>query len=36
MLAETGIFGHGASGDVGEDAPTQTRLLDVLGRQASA
>lgn len=36
MLAETGIFGQGASGDVGEDAPTQTRLLDVLGRQASA
>ena len=33
MLAETGIFGHGASGDVGEDAPVQARLLDVMGRR---
>ncbi len=33
MLAATGIFGDGASGDVGEDAPTQTRVLDALGRR---
>ncbi len=33
MLAQTGVFGTGASGNVGEDAPLQNRLLDLLGRR---
>ena len=32
-LGELGIFGDSASGDVGEDAPLQTRYLDLLGRR---
>ena len=32
-LAGLGIFGDGASGDVGEDSPLQTRFLDVVGRR---
>jgi uncharacterized protein (TIGR03086 family) len=32
-LGSLGIFGDGASGDVADDAPVQTRLLDVLGRR---
>jgi uncharacterized protein (TIGR03086 family) len=32
-LGELGIFGESASGDVGEDAPLQTRYLDLLGRR---
>lgn len=36
MLAATGIFGEGASGNLGEDTPIQTRLLDALGRRESA
>jgi uncharacterized protein (TIGR03086 family) len=33
MLAASGVFGSGASGDVGEDAPVQARLLDAVGRR---
>jgi uncharacterized protein (TIGR03086 family) len=33
FLAASGRFGTGASGDVGEDAPLQTRLLDATGRR---
>lgn len=33
MLASIGIFGDGPSGDVGEDADLQTRVLDALGRR---
>lgn len=33
MLASLGVFGTGASGTVGESAPLQTRLLDLLGRR---
>jgi uncharacterized protein (TIGR03086 family) len=32
-LAQTGIFGDGASGDLDEDAPLQTRYLDLTGRR---
>jgi uncharacterized protein (TIGR03086 family) len=32
-LAELGIFGDSASGDVGDDAPLQTRFLDLVGRR---
>jgi uncharacterized protein (TIGR03086 family) len=32
-LGELGIFGESASGNVGEDAPLQTRYLDLLGRR---
>lgn len=32
-LAETGIFGTGASGTLNETAPLQARYLDVLGRR---
>ena len=31
-LGELGIFGESASGDVGDDAPLQTRFLDLVGR----
>jgi len=33
MLAETGMFGSGPSGDVAADAALQTRYLDLLGRR---
>jgi hypothetical protein len=33
FIAETGIFGDGPSGTVGEDAPLQQRLLDFTGRR---
>ena len=33
MLAGSGAFGEGASGTVGDDAPTQTKLLDLAGRR---
>jgi uncharacterized protein (TIGR03086 family) len=33
MIAEIGLFGEGSSGDVGEDAPLQQRLLDLIGRR---
>lgn len=33
FIAETGRFGAGPSGEVGEDAPLQTRLLDLSGRR---
>jgi uncharacterized protein (TIGR03086 family) len=32
-LAELGIFGQSASGDVGDAAPLQTRFLDLVGRR---
>ena len=32
-LVATGLFGDGASGNVGEDAPLQTRYLDLMGRR---
>lgn len=32
-IANTGFFGAGPSGTVGEDAPLQTRLLDLTGRR---
>ncbi len=33
MLVATGMFGEGPSGTVGDDAPLQTRYLDLLGRR---
>jgi uncharacterized protein (TIGR03086 family) len=33
MLAATGMFGDGSSGTVGDDAPLQTRYLDLMGRR---
>lgn len=32
-LGDLGMFGEGASGEVADDAPLQTRLLDLLGRR---
>lgn len=32
-IAASGLFGEGPSGDVGDDAPLQTRLLDLTGRR---
>lgn len=32
-LGELGIFGESSSGDIGEDAPLQTRYLDLVGRR---
>lgn len=32
-VAATGLFGDGPSGDVGEEAPIQVRLLDLTGRR---
>ncbi|MEZ5239562.1 MAG: TIGR03086 family metal-binding protein [Microthrixaceae bacterium] len=32
-IASIGIFGDGPSGEVPEDAPLQTRLLDLVGRR---
>lgn len=33
IIDQIGIFGSGPSGTVGEDAPLQTRLLDLTGRR---
>jgi uncharacterized protein (TIGR03086 family) len=33
VIAGIGVFGSGPSGTVGEDADTQTRLLDLTGRR---
>lgn len=33
ILAQSGQFGSGPSGEVGADAPLQTRLLDLTGRR---
>lgn len=33
MLVATGMFGEGPSGSVGDDAPLQTRYLDLVGRR---
>jgi uncharacterized protein (TIGR03086 family) len=33
IIGQIGQFGTGPSGDVGEDAPLQTRLLDLTGRR---
>ena len=33
MLVATGMFGDSASGTVGDDAPLQTRYLDLMGRR---
>ncbi len=33
MIGSIGVFGSGPSGSVGEDAPLQTRLLDLSGRR---
>jgi uncharacterized protein (TIGR03086 family) len=35
IMAGSGMFGQGASGSVGEDAPLQDRLLDISGRRPS-
>jgi uncharacterized protein (TIGR03086 family) len=32
FIGQTGFFGSGPSGEVGEDAPLQDRLLDLSGR----
>ncbi len=32
-IGKSGLFGSGPSGQVGEDAPLQTRLLDLTGRR---
>jgi uncharacterized protein (TIGR03086 family) len=34
FIAQTGVFGVGPSGEVGEDAPLQARLLDLSGRRS--
>jgi uncharacterized protein (TIGR03083 family) len=33
MVASFGVFGEGPSGDVGDDAPLDRRLLDLSGRR---
>jgi uncharacterized protein (TIGR03086 family) len=33
MMSSVGVFGDGASGTVGDDAPPQLRLLDAMGRR---
>ena len=33
MLAQSGMFGDGPSGSVGDDAPLFARLLDIMGRR---
>ena len=33
FIGQIGLFGSGPSGDVGEDAPLQQRLLDLTGRR---
>ncbi|MDG2111889.1 MAG: hypothetical protein P8N02_04660 [Actinomycetota bacterium] len=32
-LVESGMFGEGSSGSVADDAPVQTRYLDIVGRR---
>src|SRR5262245_32939275 len=32
-IGQSGVFGDGPSGDVGDDEPLQTRLLDLMGRR---
>jgi uncharacterized protein (TIGR03086 family) len=34
FIASTGMFGSGPSGEVGEDAPLELRLLDLAGRRS--
>ncbi|HMC39818.1 MAG TPA: hypothetical protein VKI19_09165, partial [Acidimicrobiales bacterium] len=34
FIGSSGFFGSGPSGEVSEDAPLQTRLLDLSGRRA--
>ena len=34
FIAQTGVFGLGPSGEVGQDAPLQVRLLDLSGRRS--
>ena len=33
FIAKTGVYGDGPSGTPGDDAPLQTRLLDLSGRR---
>ena len=33
FIGKSGFFGSGPSGEVGEDAPLQSRLLDLSGRR---
>ena len=33
FIAQTGVFGAGPSGKIGQDAPLQVRLLDLTGRR---
>jgi len=33
MMANSGVFGEGPSGAVGDDAPLQSKLLDAVGRR---
>jgi uncharacterized protein (TIGR03086 family) len=33
VIARVGVFGEGPSGNVGDDAPVQARLLDLSGRR---
>lgn len=33
MLSQSGMFGDGPSGDITDDAPLQTRYLDLVGRR---
>lgn len=35
MIPHVGVFGSGPDGLVGDDAPLQTRLLNLLGRRPS-
>ena len=34
FIAQTGVFGLGPGGEVGQDAPLQVRLLDLSGRRS--
>jgi uncharacterized protein (TIGR03086 family) len=34
FIGQIGLFGHGPSGDVGDDAEVEQRLLDLTGRRA--
>ena len=33
MMATSGVFGNGPSGEVTDDAPPHVRLLDAMGRR---
>ena len=33
VIGNSGVFGTGSSGQVADDAPLQTRLLDLTGRR---